>query len=42
MQDEEEQSKGAGFVELQHVNEALPAISRLTNMVHLPLLVQHQ
>ncbi len=36
MQDEEGQSKGAGIVEFQHCDEALQAISRLTNTVHLP------
>ena len=41
MQDEEGQSKGAGIVEFQHCDEALQAISRLTNTVHSPLLVQH-
>ena len=41
MQDEEGQSKGAGIVEFQHCDEALQAISRLTNTVHLPILVQH-
>lgn len=37
MQDEEGQSKGAGVVEFQHCDEALQAISRLTNTVQLPL-----